>query len=118
MVAGGALAAAFGLFAGYLSFRYGLSGPYFSLVTLAFAEMLRVVAVNWKAVGSSARPRRPDRVRPRRMFLFAGKLPYYYVILAMALGALGAAARDRARRGSATRWPRCARTRTRPRRPA
>ncbi|MEX2223265.1 MAG: branched-chain amino acid ABC transporter permease, partial [Candidatus Rokuibacteriota bacterium] len=53
MLVGGALAAAFGLFAGYLSFRYGLRGPYFSLVTLAFAEMLRVIAVNWKAVGSS-----------------------------------------------------------------
>ena len=53
MVAGGGLAAAFGLAAGYLSFRYGLRGPYFSLVTLAFAEMLRVVAVNTKAVGSS-----------------------------------------------------------------
>jgi hypothetical protein len=29
MIAGGVLAAAFGLFAGYLSFRYGLRGPYF-----------------------------------------------------------------------------------------
>ena len=35
MLAGGGLAAAFGLLAGYLSFRYGLKGPYFSLVTLA-----------------------------------------------------------------------------------
>ena len=50
MVAGGALAAAFGLFAGYLSFRYGLRGPYFSLVTLAFAEMLRLVVMNWNSV--------------------------------------------------------------------
>src|SRR5262245_63558787 len=53
MLAGGALAAAFGLFAGYLSFRYGLRGPYFSLVTLAFAEMLRVVSVNSRVVGGS-----------------------------------------------------------------
>src|SRR5262245_50408050 len=36
LVAGGLLAMAFGLFQGYLSFRYGLRGPYFSLVTLAF----------------------------------------------------------------------------------
>ena len=49
---GGALAAVFGLFEGYLSFRYGLKGPYFSLVTLAFAEMLRVIAVNTKAVSN------------------------------------------------------------------
>ena len=88
MVAGGALAAAFGLFAGYLSFRYGLKGPYFSLVTLAFAEMLRVVAVNWKAVGSSLGLVVPNRGSAPALFLFADKLPYYYVILAMAVGAV------------------------------
>ncbi len=88
MVAGGVLAAAFGLFAGYLSFRYGLRGPYFSLVTLAFAEMLRVVAVNTKAVGSSLGLVIPNREAAPADFVFSGKLPYYYVILAMALGAL------------------------------
>jgi branched-chain amino acid transport system permease protein len=51
LLVGGALAAAFGCFAGYLSFRYGLRGPYFALVTLAFAEMLRLIAVNWMAIG-------------------------------------------------------------------
>ena len=88
MLAGGVLAAAFGLFAGYLSFRYGLRGPYFSLVTLAFAEMLRVVAVNWKAVGSSLGLVVPNRGSAPALFLFADKLPYYYVILAMAVGAV------------------------------
>jgi len=87
MVAGGGLACAFGLLAGYLSFRYGLRGPYFSLVTLAFAEMLRVVAVNWKAVGSSLGLVVPSRGSAPGMFVFAEKLPYYYVILTMALGA-------------------------------
>ncbi len=86
MLAGGGLAAAFGLFVGALSFRYGLRGPYFSLATLAFAEMLRVVAVNWKAVGSSLGLVIPDRGSAPGLFLFAGKLPYYYVILAMVLG--------------------------------
>ena len=88
MLAGGVLAAVFGLFAGYLSFRYGLRGPYFSLVTLAFAEMLRVVAVNTKAVGSSLGLVIPNRESAPLNFVFAGKLPYYYVILAMALAAL------------------------------
>jgi branched-chain amino acid transport system permease protein len=88
MIAGGTLAAGFGLFAGYLSFRYGLRGPYFSLVTLAFAEMLRVVAVNWKAVGSSLGLVVPNRGSAPMQFLFADKLPYYYVILAMVLGVL------------------------------
>jgi len=88
MVAGAALAALFGLGVGFLSFRYGLRGPYFSLVTLAFAEMLRVVAVNWKAVGSSLGLVIPNKGSAPGMFLFADKLPYYYVILAMTVAAL------------------------------
>ncbi len=41
----GALAgAAVGGFAGFLSFRYGLRGSYFALVTLAFAEVFRILA--------------------------------------------------------------------------
>jgi branched-chain amino acid transport system permease protein len=88
MLVGGVFAAAFGLLAGYLSFRYGLKGPYFSLVTLAFAEMLRVVAVNTKAVGSSLGLVVPSGQPSAAMFTCAGKLPYYYVILAMAIGAL------------------------------
>ncbi len=102
MVAGGILAAAFGLFAGYLSFRYGLRGPYFSLVTLAFAEMLRVVAVNWKAVGSSLGLVVPNRGSAPALFLFADKLPYYYVILAMVVASLCITrALERARMGYA-----------------
>ena len=88
MLVGGVLAAAFGLAAGYLSFRYGLRGPYFALVTLAFAEMLRVVAVNTKAVGSSLGLVIPSREAAPWDFMFGGKLSYYYVILAMALAAL------------------------------
>lgn len=83
MLAGGILAAGFGLFEGYLSFRYGLRGPYFSLVTLAFAEMLRVVSVNWKAVGASIGLVIPTGKAAPALFVFAGKLPYYYVILAL-----------------------------------
>jgi branched-chain amino acid transport system permease protein len=88
MLAGGVLAGLFGLGAGFLSFRYGLRGPYFSLVTLAFAEMLRVVAVNWKAVGSSLGLVIPSRGTAPQMVVFAEKLPYSNAILVMALGAL------------------------------
>ena len=88
MLVGGGVAALFGLILGFLSFRYGLRGPYFSLVTLAFAEMLRVIAVNWKAVGSSLGLVLPSRGSAPAMFLFESKLGYYYVILAMMLGAL------------------------------
>ena len=41
-----AAAAAVGLFVGALSFRYGLKGSYFALVTLAFAEVFRILAVS------------------------------------------------------------------------
>jgi branched-chain amino acid transport system permease protein len=39
-------AAAVGLFIGALAFRYGLKGSYFALVTLAFAEVFRILAVS------------------------------------------------------------------------
>jgi len=39
-------AGAVGLFVGALSFRYGLRGSYFALVTLAFAEVFRIVALS------------------------------------------------------------------------
>lgn len=100
MLVGGVLAAGFGLFEGYLSFRYGLKGPYFSLVTLAFAEMLRVVAVNTKAVGSSLGLVIPSTRTAPAMFIFSGKLPYYYIVFAMVALALAVAWRvERSRLG-------------------
>jgi branched-chain amino acid transport system permease protein len=91
LLAGGALAAAFGCFAGSLAFRYGLRGPYFALVTLAFAEMLRLVAVNWMDVGGPmgiliSLPKGGDSLARLQ---FREKLPYYYVILALLLAVLG-----------------------------
>ena len=41
-----AAAAGVGVFVGALSFRYGLKGSYFALVTLAFAEVFRIIAVS------------------------------------------------------------------------
>ncbi len=48
IVAGGLV----GAFVGALSFRYGLRGSYFALVTLAFAEVLRVLASSFEITGS------------------------------------------------------------------
>jgi branched-chain amino acid transport system permease protein len=44
-------AAGVGLFVGALTFRYGLKGSYFALVTLAFAEVFRVLAVSFGFTG-------------------------------------------------------------------
>lgn len=45
------LAAALGAGVGALTFRYGLKGSYFALVTLAFAEVFRVLAVTVEITG-------------------------------------------------------------------
>lgn len=85
LLAGGLVAAAFGCFAGFLAFRYGLRGPYFALVTLAFAEMLRLIAVNWMGVGGPMGiliplPKGGDAFWRLQ---FREKLPYYYVMLGL-----------------------------------
>ena len=46
------VAAGVGLFFGAVSFRYGLKGSYFALVTLAFAEVFRVVALSVPFTGA------------------------------------------------------------------
>ncbi len=52
--AGIALAALVGLVIGFLAFRSGLKGSYFALVTLAFAEVLRVLANASEVTGGAA----------------------------------------------------------------
>ncbi|MCL1594877.1 MAG: branched-chain amino acid ABC transporter permease [Actinomycetia bacterium] len=42
LIAGGFVAAIFGLLVGWVSFRFGLKGAYFALATFAVAEMLRL----------------------------------------------------------------------------
>lgn len=53
-VAGVLCGALIGAFIGAVSFRYGLRGSYFSLVTLAFAEVLRVVASSFDFMGGGS----------------------------------------------------------------
>ncbi len=53
MLLGAALAALFGLATGFLSFRYGLKGTFFALVTFAFAEMLNLIANNFAPLNGS-----------------------------------------------------------------
>lgn len=44
MLIGAVLAASFGGFMGFLTFRFGVKGHFFALATFAFAEMLRLIA--------------------------------------------------------------------------
>ncbi len=83
---GGMLAAGLGAFIGYLGFRFGLRGFYFVLLTVAFAEICRVVALNVDAVGGALGLYLTFTGNPRQ-FQFQDNRVYYYVALALMLGA-------------------------------
>lgn len=83
---GGVLAAALGAVIGYLGFRFGLRGFYFVLLTVAFAEICRVVALNVDAVGGALGLYITFTGNPRQ-FQFQDNRVYYYVALTLMLGA-------------------------------
>jgi branched-chain amino acid transport system permease protein len=92
MIAGGLLAAAIGVFIGYLTFRYGIKGTYFVLVTLAFVEIARIVALNTAVIGGALGLYIPIRVNDPWQLKFVNKAHYYYVILGLALVVLAVTA--------------------------
>lgn len=77
-----------GLFIGSLSFRFGLRGAYFALTMLAFAEMLRLVAVQVCTVRYPLGINIPIKGNSLLYFQFSSKVPYYYIMLFMMAGAL------------------------------
>jgi branched-chain amino acid transport system permease protein len=82
-----ALGAAVGGFIGTLSFRYGLRGSYFALVTLAFAEVFRILANNVQFTGAGVGLM--VKLQPGAAhFQFAGKAGYLYVVLAFVVAGL------------------------------
>ena len=88
MFVGGALAAVLGAMIGYLGFRFGLRGFYFVLLTVAFAELCRIIASNIDAIGGSLGLYITFTGNPRQ-FQFQDSRAYYYVALALMLGATG-----------------------------
>jgi branched-chain amino acid transport system permease protein len=76
-VAAGALV---GAFIGALSFRYGLRGSYFALVTLAFAEVFRVLVNSWDFTGSGFGMLVPMKAGAANL-QFADRTGFYYAIL-------------------------------------
>lgn len=87
MLVGGVVASCYAAIIGVLSFRYDVSGHYFALLTLAFAELMRNVVLN---VGQLNGPHGFFRPFPEEYasgyglaaFQFQSDLPYYYLILA------------------------------------
>lgn len=78
------LGGAVGAFVGALSFRYGLRGSYFALVTLAFAEVFRILANTFAFTGAGVGLMVPLS-KSAADFQFASGNGYFYVILAFAL---------------------------------
>ena len=91
MFVGAALSAVLGAVIGFLGFRFGLRGFYFVLLTVAFAELCRIVALNVDAVGGALGLYITFTGNPWQ-FQFQDNRVYYYVALAFLLLATGVVA--------------------------
>jgi len=78
-IAGGALV---GAVIGALTFRSGLKGSYFALVTLAFAEVLRILASVAPVTGAGVGILVTLDLRPEA-FQFQSRAPFYWILLAL-----------------------------------
>jgi branched-chain amino acid transport system permease protein len=83
LLVGVALSIAAGAAIGYLSNR--LRGPYFALSTIAFAEVLRIVASRWRGFTAGSEGV-PVPFRPGFWTLGLGHVAWLYLILVVALG--------------------------------
>ncbi len=80
--AGIALGGIVGAAIGAMTFRAGLRGSYFALVTLAFAEVFRVLANSLAFTGGAAGLLIPLDVRPEN-FQFASRAGFYWIGLGL-----------------------------------
>ena len=96
-IAAGAL---LGAVIGALCFRSGLKGSYFALVTLAFAEVLRIIASVAPLTGAGVGTLIALDLRPAA-FQFQSRVPFYYILLALvAVSLVVARAIERSRFGA------------------
>ena len=80
LIIGIAAGALVGAVTGALSFRSGLRGSYFALVTLAFAEVLRIIASVAPITGAGVGTLIKLDLRPEA-FQFQSRAPFYWIIL-------------------------------------
>lgn len=99
MIVSGIVACVIGLLMGYLAFRFGLRWVYFLLLTIAFAEIGRIILLNWELFGSFAGmfvPSKPGIVNMQ----FESNIGYYYLFLGfMALSLVAARILEKTRLG-------------------
>jgi branched-chain amino acid transport system permease protein len=86
-----AASCAVGLFVGALTFRYGLRGSYFALVTLAFAEVFRILALSVPFTGGGVGLMVPLRESAANM-QFGTRSGYLWLVLALVTIALAVSA--------------------------
>ncbi len=78
MFLSGFIAVGVALFLGFLGFRFGIRGVYFVILTIAFAEITRLVVSHIEALGSFTGiflDFNPSLYN----FQFRGNMPYYYI---------------------------------------
>ncbi len=81
------ISCAVGVFVGALSFRYGLKGSYFALVTLAFAEVFRILALSVPFTGAGVGLMLPLREGFGNM-QFGSRRGYAMLVLGLVVSAL------------------------------
>ncbi len=79
--AGIALSVALALVIGLPTFR--LTGHYFSMATIAVAELIHIFTGTWNLVGAAIGLQGPATARTVWDLTFRGELPYYYIFLAV-----------------------------------
>jgi branched-chain amino acid transport system permease protein len=87
MLIGGIIAVLFALALGFLGFRFGIRGVYFVIMTIAFAEITRLVVSHVEALGSFSGIFL-DFTPSFWNFQFRGNLPYYYISLGFMVASL------------------------------
>jgi branched-chain amino acid transport system permease protein len=87
LVLAGLVSTLVGVLVGALTFRYGLKGSYFALVTLAFAEVCRILALSVSFTGAGVGLMIPLRESVSNM-QFGSRVGYLYLMLAMVVAAL------------------------------
>jgi branched-chain amino acid transport system permease protein len=87
MLAATAIGAMVGAVIGTLSFRSGLRGSYFALITLAFAEVFRIIANATPLTGGAAGTLIKLQLSVAN-FQFASRAVYFWIILALVIAAM------------------------------
>jgi branched-chain amino acid transport system permease protein len=84
---GGVVSVAVGTVIGWPCFR--LKGHYFTMATIAVAELIQILFNNWDFAGSAVGLTIPMDKQGIGMMIFASKVPYYYLALGLLAISLG-----------------------------